>query len=1299
MDDQDVERRIAWLRAEIAALPPGHRRKREELNAELGILLADLYLRPHPTDQEEPRTPDPSARAPLASDALDESIAALIAAGAHREELTLVRLGALLTVRFVAFYGPVDDRETAIGALRKVMEQPGADRWDRELAGLLLGILLVLRLMPPGLRAAQPDQTPDFNAMLEMVTGFLGGGQAVSVDEVDEAAAHLGRAAECELWPSDIRALAAMLRSLMMLVRPGQQNPLKIIELMTQALQSTSAATPGKAEFAVVRLWTIIEHARNGERLDEAAEALDEARRQLDELPEGHALRGVLQRELGLSELGSFEGAEAGLAWFAQALDGMDEDHPLYDNTRKLFGGALLSAVAADPARGSEDAERVESEVARVVATAREILDRQTRASTAGADADDREARVALGRDHFLYGMALILKSVCGRPGGDTTPDADAEEDLRAGSAHLSRAMLLLPDDDELTPVVAGTFGAVLSDRHLAHGTFQHAEAAHVLLDRSERELRSRADDAKAAGTGGRSVTDDLLFLRGMAAISRAVHGWNSRDEDALATAAATLHEILDAVPDGFPMRHRFVGGLALAHAGHGLLREDTVELSLGLGYGADAAAGLTTDRTSHPGMRAVSAIAALAQGMLDSDAEAIDGAVPRLEDAAHGAVFLHGQRAHLRWALGVARMARHHAGAGRPDDLDAAIADFTAAAHLIGDEPGNAAAPDVLFGLAEALRLRGHGERAVEAGLDGLRAVADQVRLQIGAEHGLLAARSGADQARRIALWALDDGRPERAVEALELGRALVLHSATVGADVPDLLAVAGTQEAADLAERWRAQGGGADLGDAWRGAARETATAARLVAGFVGGELPVDLRRRALRTLAAQEPEEWRVPPDAAALAEGLAKTGADALVYLLHGEERGWAIVIGSGGTLTALPLPALAEANMRPLWRYAALHDSRAASETLDDAPDDETVTRWRSALEGVCDWAWPQLMEQVLAAGAESARAKSADAESADAEAARVEAARVEAADGGVEPRVVLVPCGVLGMVAWHAARHPVAGAKGRGRYRYALEYMVLSYAASGRQLLDGARPDRVRAEGAPVLVGNPDGSPRLITAGIEAAALRDRFYADGAVYGMPVRRTDGHATPETVLTALTDPGKAPRLFHCASHALSSDPPSRSALILSGRGDGRRGTLPVADILAQLGRRRFALVCELVVLSACVSDVTSRVYDEALTLCTAFRAGGARHVVGSRWWVPSAATALMMFVFHDRLVTGGLAPVDALRAAQRWMLDPERKVPAGMPVALRERLEDHRHVLDDLASWAAFTHQGPMVAPA
>ncbi|GES05795.1 hypothetical protein Acor_78640 [Acrocarpospora corrugata] len=153
------------------------------------------------------------------------------------------------------------------------------------------------------------------------------------------------------------------------------------------------------------------------------------------------------------------------------------------------------------------------------------------------------------------------------------------------------------------------------------------------------------------------------------------------------------------------------------------------------------------------------------------------------------------------------------------------------------------------------------------------------------------------------------------------------------------------------------------------------------------------------------------------------------------------------------------------------------------------------------------------------------------------------------------------------------------------------------------------------------------------------------------------------------------------VLHYAGHARSSVVSADSALEIA---EGEK--LPVRRVLG----RGAGVGGGLVVLSACMSDLSDGDHDEALTIATAFLAAGARGVVGSRWAIEDdVRTAVLMVIFHRFL--GESEPGVALARAQRWMLDPARQV----PVELADELVDVLARLDfaDPAIWAAFTHQG------
>ncbi|WP_431983547.1 CHAT domain-containing protein [Streptomyces qinglanensis] len=609
--------------------------------------------------------------------------------------------------------------------------------------------------------------------------------------------------------------------------------------------------------------------------------------------------------------------------------------------------------------------------------------------------------------------------------------------------------------------------------------------------------------------------------------------------------------------------------------------------------------------------------------------------------------------------------------------------------------------AADALWELAQAYRERGvlkddvTDVAALEAAKEALTALAADVLLQAGAEHGLLAARSGANRGVQAALWAASQGRLHEAVAVLELGRALVLHAASTSSAVPELLDAAGHHA---LAEQWRAARGAA--GDADEGGEADEGDE-----GGVPGRMPSTLRRQALEALGYRDEDGLLGTPSLGALSDGIADSGADALLYLVPGEGENPGVVLVVAPRLGAAVgvAPLLSGTGSGPLEDYldaTAARDAAAGSGRSAGPPAEQA---WDEALAALCDWAH-QVLDPVLG-GVREGLAEERPAE--EREAGERPVADGPRGDGLL--RIVLVPCGRLGIVPWHAASR--AGAAGR---EHLCRTTVVSYAASGGEFLRSVRRAPRDPAAAPVLLADP--GMDLAHAEVEVMALRDAFYREarmcGGIFELPEEELL-RGTPEDVLALLAD---GTSLLHVASHGSAGTRPTVSALHLAapegtgsppedGTGPGNGpdpGMLTVTRLLDRPAARGGAERADstraggddrapLVVLSACQTDLSTRDHDEALTLTTAFVSGGARDVVGSRWRTDDAVSALLMAVFHHYVTVDGLGPADALRAAQLWMLDPDRKNPGSLRGPLLRQME--RPDLDRARFWAAFIHQG------
>jgi hypothetical protein len=658
-----------------------------------------------------------------------------------------------------------------------------------------------------------------------------------------------------------------------------------------------------------------------------------------------------------------------------------------------------------------------------------------------------------------------------------------------------------------------------------------------------------------------------------------------------------------------------------------------------------------------------------------------IDRAIALLDKAseASGHSYL-GSRPRCRYGLGRLLLNRY-ARAGHRADLERAISVLEEARTGFDPTPGDPFAAILPRTLAQAYRARGTdahiwSRRARDAAKSVLSAHGRAVLLQSGARDGLAVARQVSGDMMRLVRWCVEDAQPSAAVEALELGRGLVLHTSTVSAAVPELLREANRP---DLAEEWE------------RGAAGTPSDAGSLAVGD-------GLRRRVLQALEGGGAERRLLSaPTPAVIARALRAIGADALVHLVPGGDGrpGYALTVTDAADVYSTELPDL---NVRPggaVDRYLLARSTAEKYASISRPPLDATGQQrseyerrikkkarveafWRKQLAVLCDWAGAAAMGRIVS--------------------------ETTFRVGGRPPRIVLAPAGALGAVPWHAAR------LGAPPGRRVCQDAVISFCSTARQFVDAAARTRLPLEGRQVLVVDPGGSATMQQ---EARALRAQFYPQSGVVGAINwhEAFDGPWTgpeplPPTV-EALAPylPGRgatSAALLIANSHAVSAPQPMRSWLDLDARGDVR---LTVEQLLAGTRARNPHASGGLVLLANCASDLTAAEHDEALTLATVFLAAGAASVVGSRWnVVDDHRTLAFMYMFHHFLngrdepsspeAVG--SPVDALRAAQLWMLDPARTMPAGLHdgAGLDSPAASARgDPFADLEVWAAFTHHG------
>lgn len=590
-----------------------------------------------------------------------------------------------------------------------------------------------------------------------------------------------------------------------------------------------------------------------------------------------------------------------------------------------------------------------------------------------------------------------------------------------------------------------------------------------------------------------------------------------------------------------------------------------------------------------------------------------------------------HPMQPQLQAILGIARL--ELARDGDPAAIADAVRCNERARHALPG-PHHLHWATVNLNLAEALRLAGSSAQSSrQASFDGLRGRAWQALLQSGTDEAAAAARGAAAVAARLAGWCVRDGAHLDLVRALEAGRGLVLRAATNDRRVSQRLRAIGAEQ---LAAEWDGAAGPASdpPGLAWP----------------VGD----DLRHRVLLRLQQSDDRDELEPPSVDQIANAIQAQGLSALVYLVPGEDGcpAMAVLVEPGAPVEVIPLPELSTGPGTPLPRYQQAY--RAA--TTAGRAGGSARGAWTAQLRELCDWAWlvaGHLLKQLCAA---------------------------RWPDQVV--RLALVPVGALALVPWHAARRWVDD-----HYQYLVEDLELSVVASAQLLIEVAGRVANQQPGA-VIVANPTGD--LEYAGIEASAILNSFYPSGLCVGQ-ARTADGHwqraadgTGSASQLLELIERGAAATTLHLACHGIADQQfPARSRLLL-----GEHQQLLARDLLQQ--RRTGLLALDRVFLSACTTHVPGSEYDEAFSLATAFLAAGARTVVGSLWQVSDNQTSALMYMLHHFLAVG-LAPIQALVRAQRWMLDPARDVPAGMPDEMFAALFDAD--LRDPQMWAGFVHLG------
>ncbi|WP_326561241.1 hypothetical protein [Micromonospora sp. NBC_01796] len=824
-----------------------------------------------------------------------------------------------------------------------------------------------------------------------------------------------------------------------------------------------------------------------------------------------------------------------------------------------------------------------------------------------------RDDAVSKGKDHLLVALALAMRGYWARQ-----PD-----DLRNAVGHLRESVLLLPSGHPVTPAALSLLGVLLDDRYVLGGPAAERTTARQLV-----ELTGSVLDAHRAT----AATDRqrLAVVRALWCLGQVAQAIQSADRAGLSTAVAALHEALGWVPEVYPWRARLAGGLGLAYLVLGATGGGS-ELARGTGILVDAVRALPVHHSARSGLTALAGLAALLPART-GDLAAAARAVELLDgntDVGHHVLI---DRTVLLAARGCAHLILA-AGNGAGAAADLGIRYLAEARDRSAARPVYLAYP-VLRELATAYRQRadaGYGDhqQAVRTGLAALRSAATAVPMEAGADRRAALARTASAFALTVVDWCVADQWLDGAAEAVELARALTVLGATTVTDVVERLYDAGQP---DLAGEWRR----ATPGPLVPSALRE----------LFDLSPPTALYRRVREALGTPVLRVPEVPDVAAA----LRTVGADLLCYLLpgvHGQP-GRLISVSAAEQVTVTSAPGLTTTPDALVGRWLSGASSASGTE---------------QGLRAVCDWAWPAVIEPLLAGTTSLVGGTTS----------------VERNKPG---RVVLVPHGTLGRVPWHAAR---TGAAPTGGYRYACAELVLSYASSAGHLVKVAQREPLPVTRSPVFLVNPMGDDSR--AAYAVLTLRRLLYPRSTGLGRTGDSGDRPGTADTVAAVLPNrDSTGVSMLHLACRAVLAGPPSGPWWELAGRQPGDPPTtLPASLLLRHPSASRTG---GLVILYVDSTDTLGEGYDIALTPPTVLLAAGATGVVGSGWVGGYPAHPALVVMVHHFLADQRMSPTDAVASAHRWMLDPRRQIPPYLKSSISVDAD-----LTDVVHWATFRYQG------
>ncbi|MEV0701505.1 CHAT domain-containing protein [Saccharopolyspora sp. NPDC050389] len=955
------------------------------------------------------------------------------------------RRGAMHLTRYLSMGGDETDHRTATEDLTATLDVL-SDVHTSDACHIGLAFLLLTREIPAELRRGRI--TSDVADRISLTT---------PTEDLAEVRRHLDAISPDGAGDGSVTTLKVIVNAVGNLDGSTTEDWTTAISELDDATSSWSEEEPGKQEIAALQAGLAAKLAEVSGSAEDADAATAQIAAATAALPADHPMRSLLLSGLRFTstppgktapDLDPAENA-ATIRRLEQALEQFSDDDPDRAKVLTQLTSTLFTSVATDRAQSPASLSRV-----------RELSDQAIRRGSADP--------VNTGINHFLLGAAESFQVINDR----------AEDKLTSAVANMRRADELLPADHKLRPLMMPWLSWLLTQRFMAFGGQEDLDAARYY----------------AAGTGKNNQV-----ARFAAALSRLSP--HRLDAGALGEVAAELEQLASEMsPDDF-LQPRIASALGTARMLRSMVDgEDfsfdganTGEARNAMNAVLDAAARVPDYHVDQPNEALGAANACVVQGMATRDLTLLNRGIGMMVEICGKTDLFPRERRHALDMLGTALRIRYEF-ARDSRDLNNAIDRFEQVLREFELEPGAFETANLLNSLADCYATRGDTarrdpQRAVQNGLEALRERARNVLLQSSARRALETASTASGEAVEVSRWCLASGQPEAAVQALELGRGMVLHAATVDANMPTLLRENGH---ADLADRWESEVGQQQPWDVGGVGTARVADAA----------LPSDLRYRVLRAFDGTAAEAHLLaPPPVAEIAAGLRAARTQALVYLLPGV----AVLVTADGRVERVESPQLTEDG--PVARFDRLQRER---------PRGDVEEEWRAALASVCDWAWTAVLNPVLDLVAAGSRERPL--------------------------RIVLVPAGKLGTVPWHAARRRVPG----GKVRYVCQDAVICYAASARQFVEAGRRETRSWASEPALVRTPE----LHFSRHELGHIYETHYKHGTYLGKPSdprRRRQRRETPKPAEVLALLPTAS--LLHLACHATSTDLPIESALLL------------------------------------------------------------------------------------------------------------------------------------------------------